>query len=46
MHNPSVIILLICITDGCLEDLKLMHTLENVQQPSLLAVQSHSDSQL
>ena len=26
--------------------LKLMHTLENIQQPSLLAVQSHSDSQL
>ena len=30
------------ITDGCLEGLKLMHTLENIQQPSLLAVQSHS----
>ena len=23
-----------------------MHTIENIQQPSLLAVQSHSDSQL
>ena len=53
VHNPRVIILLICIndvqgkelsfkcvillTDGCLEGLKLMHTLENIQQPSLLA---------
>ena len=53
VHNPRLIILLICITidsggitDGCLEGLKLMHTLENIQQPSLLAVQSHSDSQL
>ena len=33
-------------SDGCLEGLKLMHTLENIQQPSLLAVQSLSDSQL
>ena len=46
VHNPRVIVLLICITDGCLEGLKLMHTLENIEQPSLLAVQSHSDSQL
>ena len=40
VHNPRVIILLICTTDGCLEGLKLMHTLENIQQPSLLAVES------
>ena len=31
------------LTDGCLEGLKLMHTLEII---SLLAVQNHSDSQL
>ena len=32
VHNPRVIILLIilCTTDGCLEGLKLMHTLENI----------------
>ena len=37
-HLKSV---LICITDGCLEGLKLMHTLEHILQPSLLAVQRH-----
>ena len=49
VNDPAVSIavqshLITNLTDGCLEGLKLMHTLENIQQPSLLAVQSHSDS--
>ena len=52
VHNPRVIILLICINDVQEKELSfqvcniIMKVIDNIQQPSLLAVQSHSDSQL
>ena len=45
VHNPRVIILLICISDvQCI--INIMSVIDNIHQPSLLVVQSHSDSQL
>ena len=51
VHNPRIIILLICINDVQGKELSfqvcnIMKVIDNIQQPSLLAVQSHSDSQL
>ena len=52
VHNPRVTILLIRINDVQGKELSfqvcniIMKVIDNIQQPSLLAVQSHSDSQL